>query len=431
MSKVSISKIEAYEVFDSRGNPTVAAEVLLSDGTSSISYVPSGASVGKHEAKEKRDLENNRFEGKGVIKAISSINEDINSILQKHDVFDQAAIDHLMCKEDGTKDKSNLGANAILGVSMACAKSAAKSLNHPLYTYFHSKMIEMQGQSEEQSLPIPMLNLINGGVHSDNSLDFQEFMIQPIKFESFKRALQCGVEVFHKLKELLKKNNLSTSVGDEGGFSPQINSTEEALKILIKAVEDSGYLPGKQVFLALDVASSELFDNGNYRLEGINEKFSTTEFIDYLTELRNKYPIFSIEDGLDEDDWKGWKKLTDKLGENTQLVGDDLFATNKHRLKKGIKSGVANAVLIKINQIGTLSETLEAIKLAKDNSYSTIISHRSGDTEDTAISDLAVAVGAGQIKIGAPSRSERVAKYNRLLIIEEKSGLRFLGKDEL
>ncbi len=425
-----IKDIKSYEVLDSRGNPTVAAKVLLNNGVSEMAFVPSGASTGKYEANEKRDLEESRYQGKGVLKAVNSINTTLKSLLINQDPADIKQIDKLMCEEDGTSDKSHLGANAILAVSMACTKVSAKNFNMPLHNFIAKKGEEM-GMSINQSLPIPMMNILNGGAHADNPIDFQEFMIQPSGFETFARALQCGVEIFHTLKGILSSKGLSTSVGDEGGFAPKLNTPEEALDLIIEAIENSGYKPGEEVNLCLDVAATEFYKKDYYDVVGMNKKFSSSELVKYLQSLRENYPISSIEDGLDEDDWSGWGELVLSLGNNTQLVGDDLFVTNPTRIKKGIERSSANSVLVKVNQIGTISETLEAIKISKENNFSTIISHRSGETEDTFIADLAVGLGSGQIKTGAPSRSDRVAKYNRLLIIEKDSGLRFYDKVNL
>ena len=425
-----IKDIKSYEVLDSRGNPTVAAKVLLNNGVSEMAFVPSGASTGKYEANEKRDLEESRYQGKGVLKAVNSINTTLKSLLINQDPADIKQIDKLMCEEDGTSDKSHLGANAILAVSMACTKVSAKNFNMPLHNFIAQKGKEI-GMSINQSLPIPMMNILNGGAHADNPIDFQEFMIQPSGFESFARALQCGVEIFHTLKGILSSRGLSTSVGDEGGFAPKLNTPEEALDLIIEAIENSGYKPGEEVNLCLDVAATEFYKKDYYDVVGMNKKFSSSELVKYLQSLRENYPISSIEDGLDEDDWSGWDELVLSLGNNTQLVGDDLFVTNPTRIKKGIERSSANSVLVKVNQIGTISETLEAIKISKENNFSTVISHRSGETEDTFIADLAVGLGSGQIKTGAPSRSDRVAKYNRLLIIEKDSGIRFYDKVNL
>ncbi len=431
MNKILIEKLRAYELLDSRGNPTLGVEVIVSGGLRALALVPSGASTGKYEAWEVRDEDERRFNGKGVLKAKKIINEEINGILEGIEITDQEKIDNLMCKADGTENKSNFGANSILGVSLACAKLSAKALNLPFYEYLHKLSKEFIEQDVIKRLPVPMMNVLNGGMHADNPLDFQEFMIQPVAFDSFKRSIQCGAEIFHSLKNILKKRKLNTSVGDEGGFAPQISSPEEAINLIIDAIENAGYRSGEEVMLALDVAANEIFDEGRYVMEGMGRDYTSKEIVEYFFKLKEDYPISSIEDGLAEDDWEGWEIITKKLGHNTQLVGDDLFVTNHKRLQKGIERKVANAVLIKVNQIGTLSETMQTINLALKNDYKIVISHRSGETEDHTIADLAVAVGAGQIKTGSLSRSDRNAKYNRLLIIEENSNLGFLGRNEL
>lgn len=425
MSKLRIEEISAFEVLDSRGNPTVASEVRLSDNSSSIAYVPSGASTGKYEALEIRDKDEARFLGRGVSKAVNLINKEIKELLTGLDPLDQSNIDTILCKADGTDNKSNLGANSILAVSLANLRASAESRNLPLYEHINLIYKDLFEVEEKPTLPIPMMNILNGGVHADNKIDFQEFMIQPSGFNSFKSALQCGVEIFHQLKEQLKQQKLNTSVGDEGGFAPQLKSAEEALDLILQAIDVSGYKAGSQVFICLDCASSELFDEEKYLLEGVEKSFNSAEMIGYLETLRSKYPISSIEDGLDEEDWDGWKVLTERLGSSTQLVGDDIFATNTNRIKKGIKQNVANSVLVKINQIGTISEVMEAVNLSKENSYKTVVSHRSGETEDTSIADIAIGLCSGQIKAGAPSRTDRVAKYNRMLILEEKFNIPF------
>ena len=425
MSKLRIEEISAFEVLDSRGNPTVASEVRLSDNSSSIAYVPSGASTGKYEALEIRDEDETRFLGRGVSKAVNLINKEIKELLTGLDPLDQSNIDTILCKADGTDNKSNLGANSILAVSLANLRASAGSRNLPLYEHINLIYKDLFEVEEKPTLPIPMMNILNGGVHADNKIDFQEFMIQPSGFNSFKSSLQCGVEIFHQLKEQLKQQKLNTSVGDEGGFAPQLKSAEEALDLILQAIDVSGYKAGSQVFICLDCASSELFDEEKYLLEGVEKSFSSAEMIRYLETLRSKYPISSIEDGLDEEDWDGWKVLTERLGSSTQLVGDDIFATNTNRIKKGIKQNVANSVLVKINQIGTISEVMEAVNLSKENSYKTVVSHRSGETEDTSIADIAIGLCSGQIKAGAPSRTDRVAKYNRMLILEEKFNIPF------
>jgi len=431
MSKILIEKLRAYELLDSRGNPTLGVEVIVSGGSRALALVPSGVSTGKYEAWEIRDEDERRFNGKGVLKAKKIINEEINGILEGIEITDQEKIDNLMCKADGTENKSNFGANSILGVSLACAKLSAKALNLPFYEYLHKLSKEFIEQDVNKRLPVPMMNVLNGGVHADNPLDFQEFMIQPVAFDSFKRSIQCGAEIFHSLKNILKKRKLNTSVGDEGGFAPQISSPEEAINLIIDAIENAGYRSGEEVMLAIDVAANEIFNEGRYVMEGMGRDYTSKEIVEYFSKLKEDYPISSIEDGLAEDDWEGWEIITKKLGHNTQLVGDDLFVTNHKRLQEGIERKVANAVLIKVNQIGTLSETMQTINLALKNDYKIVISHRSGETEDHTIADLAVAVGAGQIKTGSLSRSDRNSKYNRLLIIEENSNLGFLGRDEL
>jgi len=424
MSNQLIKEVSAYEVLDSRGYPTLATEITLSDESSSLSYVPSGASTGKYEALEKRDLDEKRYRGRGVLKAVSIVNKEIRELLVGLDPLDQKNIDQILCQADGTKNKSNFGANSILGASLANLRVSAKSQNLPLYKYLNLKSKEFINKEIEPKLPVPMMNILNGGVHADNPLDFQEFMIQPVGFQSFKSAIQCGVEIFHQLKVLLKNKRLSTSVGDEGGFAPNLSTPEEALDFIVKATEESGYRPGVEVMICIDCASSEFFQKDKYLLKGMKKNFSSIELVNYLQLLKSKYPISSIEDGLGEDDWNGWKILTQKLGSTTQLVGDDIFVSNPERIKKGIDQKVANSVLVKINQIGTISEALEAVNLSIEYGYKPIISHRSGETEDTSISDICVGIGVGQIKIGAPSRTDRVAKYNRLLILEEKFNLR-------
>ena len=406
---ISISDVYANEVLDSRGNPTVKVTVYLSDGTKANAIVPSGASTGKKEALELRDGDKNRFGGKGVLKACENVITTIADGIIGLDPFDQGFLDSVLLELDATKNYSKLGANATLGVSMAVTKAAAKSLDLPLYRYL--------GGVNASVLPTPMFNIINGGAHANNSVDFQEFMIMPFGFETFNDALRAAAEIYQNLKNLLNELGHSTAVGDEGGFAPNLKDNEEPIKLILKAIKKSGYEPGKEIKIALDVASSELFKDGFYHLE--NKKFTSDELISKYEDLCQKYPIYSIEDALDEDDWEGWKKLTKKLGDKVQLVGDDLFVTNEEILRKGIEDGVANAILIKPNQIGTLTQTLKAIRLAHRNGYKTIISHRSGESEDSFIADLAVAVNAGQIKTGATARSERNAKYNRLLDIEE------------
>ncbi len=418
---MKIQNIEGYEVIDSRGNPTVAARVNLEGSISALAMVPSGASTGQHEANEKRDKDVNRYLGKGVLGAVNAINIEISSLLKGKDIFDLFTNDKLMIDADGTSNKSNLGANAILAVSIASAKAASIANKIPLYTFLNNKYSEFCERDITPSLPIPMMNILNGGAHADNPIDFQEFMIQPRGFNSFSETLRAGVEIFHTLKNILSSKGLNTSVGDEGGFAPNIKSPEEALDLIMIAIEKAGYVPGEQVALCLDIAATEFYAGSVYNLAGMNKDFSSTDMVGYIQDLCKKYPICSVEDGLDEDDWDGWKKLTELLGSQIQLVGDDLFVTNPERIKKGIKNNSANSVLVKVNQIGTLLETFESIKTSLDNNFTTVISHRSGETEDTFIADLAVAVASGQIKTGAPSRSDRVAKYNRLLMIESDS----------
>jgi enolase len=409
---VMIEDIEAREILDSRGRPTVEAEVRLESGAFGIAQVPSGASTGSFEAHELRDDEPHRYGGKGVLKAVRNIKEKITPELLSIDIFDQLGIDQAMIDRDGSPNKKNLGANAILAVSLATAKAAAAELQMPLYRYLGGPLANV--------LPVPMMNVLNGGSHADNNVDFQEFMIMPIAAESFSEGLRWGAEVFASLSKVLKEKKLLSGVGDEGGYAPNLESNQEALDLLIQAIETAGYKPGEQIALAMDVAASEFYKNGQYIYDGSSH--SAAEFIDYLAELVDKYPIVSIEDGLHEEDWDNWKILTEKLGSKIQLVGDDLFVTNMTRLQKGIDLGVANSILIKLNQIGSLSETLETVDLATRKGYSSVISHRSGETEDTTIADLAVATRAGQIKTGSLCRSERVAKYNRLLRIEDELG---------
>lgn len=405
--------IETYarEILDSRGNPTVEVEVFLEDGTIGHAAVPSGASTGAFEACELRDGDKARYGGKGVLKAVENVNSIIGPAIQGFDATEQAAIDKLMISLDGTDNKSKLGANAILGVSMAVARAAAKSLDLPLYQYL--------GGFNAKELPVPMMNILNGGAHADNNVDIQEFMIMPVGAESFTEALRSCAEVYHTLKTVLKGKGLSTGVGDEGGFAPNLESNEEALEVICEAIKAAGYEPGKDFKLAIDAASSEFYKDGKYDLAGEGKIKTAKEMVDFYEYLVGKYPIVSIEDGLAEEDWDGWKVLTDRLGKKVQLVGDDLFVTNSKRLAKGIDMGVANSILVKVNQIGTLTEAFEAMELAKRFGYTCVVSHRSGETEDAIIADIAVAVNAGQIKTGAPARSERVAKYNQLLRIEE------------
>ena len=420
---MKIKSIEGFEVIDSRGNPTVGAKVNLDDSTSGTAFVPSGASTGQHEANEKRDEDKSRYLGKGVLRAVDSINKEISELLKGKDVEDLLVNDRLLIECDGTENKNNLGANAILAVSMACAKAASISKKIPLYEFINDKYSEFNGKEVVSSLPVPMMNILNGGAHADNPIDFQEFMIQPTGFDSFSETLRSGVEIFHTLKNILKSKGLSTSVGDEGGFAPNLKSPEEALDLIMIAIEKAGYRPGDQVALCLDIAATEFYSDSKYNLVGMNKTLSSSQMTEYIEELCKKYPIKSVEDGLDEDDWKGWSDMTQSIGPKIQLVGDDLFVTNPKRIKQGIDEGSANSVLVKVNQIGTLLETFEAIKTAVDNQFTTVISHRSGETEDTFIADLSVGVASGQIKTGAPSRSDRVAKYNRLLMIEAESDL--------
>jgi enolase len=412
----TIISVSGIEILDSRGNPTVEAEVFLADGMSGRAAVPSGASTGEHEAVELRDGEKGRYLGKGVRKAVANINGPIAKALIGHDSSLQAKIDQIMIDLDGTPNKANLGANAILAVSMAAARAAAGSQRAPLYRYL--------GGVNACTLPVPMMNIINGGVHSDSSVDMQEFMIVPYGAEKFSEALRMGVEVFHNLKTVLKKRGYSTSVGDEGGFAPNLKSNEEAIDVVLEAITLAGYKPGEQIGIALDPASSEFFQDGFYVFKKSDKSRRTSEqMVEFYANWRRQYPIVSIEDGLAEDDWAGWKLLTDVLGSNTQLVGDDLFVTNTERLQKGIDTSTANSILIKVNQIGTLTETLDCMLTAAKNGYTTVISHRSGETEDPFIADLAVATNAGQIKTGSASRTDRIAKYNQLLRIEDRLGV--------
>ncbi|MBW4575804.1 MAG: phosphopyruvate hydratase [Aphanothece sp. CMT-3BRIN-NPC111] len=408
----AIDVIKAREILDSRGRPTVEAEVYLVNGAMGLAQVPSGASTGTFEAHELRDGDGKRYGGKGVLQAVQNIEEKIAPELLELDALNQAEIDHIMIELDGSENKSNLGANAILAVSLATAKAAANALGLPLYRYLGSPLSNL--------LPVPLMNLINGGAHAANNVDFQEFMIVPVGASSFREALRCGAEVFAALSKVLDSQGLLTGVGDEGGFAPNLKSNQAALELLVAAIEKAGYTPGEEVGLALDVAASEFYKQGQYVYDGASH--SPEEFIDYLGSLVEQYPIVSIEDGLHEDDWENWKRLTQKLGDRIQLVGDDLFVTNPTRLQKGIESGASNSILIKLNQIGSLTETLETIDMATRNGYRSVISHRSGETEDTTIADLAVATRAGQIKTGSLCRSERVAKYNRLLRIEDELG---------
>ncbi|MDB4875779.1 MAG: Enolase [Gemmatimonadetes bacterium] len=412
---VTISAIKAREILDSRGNPTVEADVILSNGMVGRAAVPSGASTGKHEAVEVRDGDTHRYGGKGVQHAVQNVEDTIAPALVGHDIVDQLGIDSAMIELDGTPNKASLGANAILSVSLAAARAGAQSVGLPLYRYLGGPLARV--------MPVPMMNILNGGAHSTNTVDFQEFMIVPIGAETFADALCMGAEVFHELKKVLVKRKLSTGVGDEGGFAPDLRDDEEAIKVILEAIEGAGYAAGKEIALALDCAASELYDDGTYTFKKSGGgKKDADGMIALYKEWLDEYPIVSIEDGLAEDDWDGWAKLTSAIGDRCQLVGDDLFVTNTERLARGIESGVANAILIKVNQIGTLSETLEAIEMARAAGYLSVISHRSGETEDTFIADLAVATGAGQIKTGSASRTDRVAKYNQLLRIEEQLG---------
>lgn len=410
----TITDIKAFEVLDSRGNPTVQAEVTLSSGVVGSACAPSGASTGSREALELRDGDKSRYLGKGVLKAVNNVNTTIRELLLGKDAAEQRALDQLMIDADGTENKANFGANAILAVSLAAAKAAAADRGIPLYQH----IADINGTSGQYSMPVPMMNILNGGEHADNNVDIQEFMVQPVAAKSFAEALQVGAEIFHALKKVLSAKGLNTAVGDEGGFAPNLASNADALAVIKEAVAQAGYTLGEDVTLALDCASSEFYKDGQYNLAGEGKVFSPEGFTDYLAELCEQYPIISIEDGQDESDWDGWKYQTEKLGASVQLVGDDLFVTNTKILKEGIEKHIANSILIKFNQIGSLSETLDAIKMAKDAGYTAVISHRSGETEDTTIADLAVATAAGQIKTGSLCRSDRVAKYNRLLRIE-------------
>lgn len=412
--KTNIKNIKAREILDSRGNPTVEVDVFLENGVFGRAAVPSGASTGEYEAAELRDNDKSRYSGKGVLNAVNNVNNEINKTLIGTDVNDQTKIDNTLINLDGTQNKSRLGANAILGVSLASARAASTVNDIPLYQHL--------GTTNEFIMPVPMMNILNGGSHANNTVDIQEFMIFPFGASTFSEALRIGTEIFHKLKSELHKKGLNTAVGDEGGFAPNLRSNEEAIEIILKSIEKAGYKPGEEVFLALDVAASELYENGEYNLMSENKAFSSSEMTSYLESLVEKYPIISIEDGLDENDWDGWKKLTKSLGQNVQIVGDDLTVTNITRLQKAIDNKSMNSILIKLNQIGTLSETIQAVELARKVNYGAVISHRSGETEDTFIADLSVAMGMGQIKTGSISRSDRVAKYNQLLRIEEHLG---------
>jgi len=430
MSK--IVDVKAREILDSRGNPTIEADVILENGERGSACAPSGASTGSREALELRDGDKSRYLGKGVTRAVGNVNSQIRELLVGRDAADQRPLDQAMIDADGTENKGNLGANAILAVSLAAAKAEAQAQNKPLYEYIS----DLQDDDNEYSLPVPMMNIINGGEHADNNVDIQEFMIQPVGAPTVAEAIRYGAEVFHALKGVLKKRGLNTAVGDEGGFAPDLPSNEAALEAIMEAIEIAGYKAGDDITLALDCASSEFYKDGKYVLAGEDRSMDAAGFADYLAELCDRYPIISIEDGMDESDWDGWKTLTEKLGDKIQLVGDDLFVTNTKILQRGIDEHIANSILIKFNQIGSLSETLDAIKMAKDAGFTAVISHRSGETADTTIADLAVATAAGQIKTGSLCRSDRVAKYNRLIRIEEELGraayngrkeFRFLG----
>ena len=421
----AIVDVHARQILDSRGNPTVEVDVTLEDGSLGRAAVPSGASTGAHEAVELRDGDKSRWGGKGVLKAVQAVNGEIAEEVIGFEAEDQAGLDAMMIARDGTENKGRLGANAILGVSLAAAKAAADACSLPLYRYV--------GGVDANLLPVPMMNILNGGAHADNGIDFQEFMVMPVGASTFAEALRCGAEIFHALKSALHQAGLSTAVGDEGGFAPAINSAREALDFIEKAVTAAGYKLGDDVLLALDCAASEFFKDGSYRMEGEGKTLSPAEMAGWLTELAGNYPIASIEDGLAEDDWAGWKALSEQLGNRIQLVGDDLFVTNVKRLEKGIEEGIANSILIKVNQIGSLTETIDTVKLAQSSAYTTVMSHRSGETEDSTIADLAVALSCGQIKTGSLSRSDRMAKYNQLLRIEEELGetARYAGRAAL
>ncbi|WP_400193487.1 phosphopyruvate hydratase [Hymenobacter sp. B81] len=410
-----IAAINARQIFDSRGNPTVEVDVTTDNGVVGRAAVPSGASTGKHEAVELRDDDKNKYMGKGVLTAVDNVNSKIAEELVGFSVFEQSLLDRIMIESDGTPNKANLGANAILGVSLAIARAAAQEAGMPLYRYV--------GGVNASTLPVPMMNILNGGSHADNSIDFQEFMIMPVGAESFSEAMRWGSEIFHHLKSVLKKKGLSTNVGDEGGFAPNIESNEAAIEVVLQAIEAAGYKPGDDVMIALDAAASEFYSDGHYHFKkSSGDKLTSSEMATYWADWTKKYPIISIEDGLDEDDWAGWKQLTDAVGNQVQLVGDDLFVTNVKRIQEGIDKGVANAILIKVNQIGSLTETIDAINLGRRHQYKSVMSHRSGETEDSTIADLAVALNTGQIKTGSMSRSDRMAKYNQLLRIEQELG---------
>ncbi|MBB3046029.1 enolase [Litorivivens lipolytica] len=421
-----IVDIKAFEVLDSRGNPTVQADVVLASGAIGTACAPSGASTGSREALELRDGDKSRYLGKGVLKAVANINTTIRDLLMGRDAEDQRAIDQAMIDADGTENKGKLGANAILAVSLATAKAVAAEKGIPLYQH----IADINGTPGEYTMPVPMMNILNGGEHADNNVDIQEFMVQPVGADSFAEALRQGAEIFHALKKVLVSRGLNTAVGDEGGFAPNLPSNEAALEVIAEAVANAGYKLGEDITLALDCASSEFYKDGKYDLAGEGKVFDAAGFAEYLDGLSQKYPIISIEDGMDESDWEGWAILTKRIGDKVQLVGDDLFVTNTKILKRGIDEKVGNSILIKFNQIGSLSETLDAIKMAKDAGFTAVISHRSGETEDTTIADLAVATAAGQIKTGSLCRSDRVAKYNRLLRIEAELGAAYRGRDE-
>lgn len=420
-----IVNVHAREILDSRGNPTIEVDVLTSDGSMGRAAVPSGASTGVHEAVELRDGDTTRYLGKGVLQAVENVNNILDEELHGTLITDQLAIDTIMRTADGTENKGKIGANAILGVSLACARAASDSLGISLYSYL--------GGMLGTTLPVPMMNILNGGSHADNKIDVQEFMVMPFGASSFSEALRMGTEVFHHLKAVLKEKGLSTNVGDEGGFAPNLQSNEEGIKVVMEAIEKAGYVPGKDIWIALDAAASEFYNKEEnvYHLESTGDKLTSEQMVEFWADWCEKYPIASIEDGLDEDDWKGWKLLTEELGKKVQLVGDDLFVTNTKRLARGIEEGIANSILIKVNQIGTLTETIEAIQMANKAGYTSVMSHRSGETEDSIIADLAVALNTGQIKTGSASRSDRIAKYNQLLRIEEELGEKahFPGKD--
>ncbi len=412
-----IESIHARQILDSRGNPTIEVDVVTENGALGRAAVPSGASTGKHEAVELRDGDKKKFMGKGVLKAINNVNTKIADELVGFDIFDQNLLDKIMIELDGTPNKAKLGANAILGTSLAIAKAAALEAGLPLYRYV--------GGTSANTLPVPMMNILNGGSHADNSIDFQEFMVMPVNADTFSESLRMGTEIFHTLKKVLHDKGLSTNVGDEGGFAPNITSNEEAIEVVLKAIEKAGFKPGTDVFIAIDAASSEFYDSKSKTYtfkKSSGKKLKSEEMVDYWAAWAKKYPIISIEDGMDEDDWDGWKKLTEKIGSKIQLVGDDLFVTNVTRLQNGIDKNIANSILVKVNQIGTLTETIAAVNLAKRNSYTSVMSHRSGETEDSTIADLAVALNTGQIKTGSASRSDRMAKYNQLIRIEEELG---------